>query len=147
MLAVLCAAGVVLSFVAVGWSARACVALGTAMALRLSWVACSRVWPSDGEAYGAPWSEVWHSPTERRRAFEGAAINAFEHLRRLRGAISEEQASRLARAAADAGLHANGDRLSGDPRRIALAEGSASALAAWGRGCVSWWDHEGAPHH
>ena len=143
--AVVAGAGFAMVLWAQGAAAVAGSAVAAAQALMVTLLAYGRIWPPDELAYGIPWSEAWHSPTERRRAFEEAAIAAFNALRSIRAPLDEQQASRLARIAAEQALCVGGDRIDGEPRRLAVFAASASAVEAWRSGCSSWWDHEGAP--
>ena len=129
-----------------GWYAAIGICVAGLATLGTTTTAMIRIWPSDSIAYGKPWSPVWHSPTERRRGFEQAAICAFKALRTICGDIEDDtQAKAVARAGAETGLSLDGDRLRGAPRRLVVAEAAASAFAARRAGCRSWWDHEGAP--
>ena len=140
------AAMVLAPWFAHGWLAAVGVGVAGLSTFLTTATALLRIWPPDIVAYGTPWSQVWHSPTERRRAFEQAAIGAFKALRRFQDSIEEDaQAKTVARSGAETGLNLDGDRLHGEPRRLVVAEGVTSALAAWRAGCRSWWDHEGAP--
>ena len=112
----------------------------------LTWLlAVRRIWPPDHLAYGEPHSDIWHSPTERRRGFERAAIHAFTTLRRHGPETDDARVPGFVRRAAERGLVLDGDRLRDEPRRLVVHAAAASALAAWRAGCVSWWEHEGSP--